>query len=408
MELKRGCVAYIVSNFPCYSETFVLSELVQLGREGVDVLIFSLRGVREKQIQDEARPLLSRTFYSPFLLSARLVFANLYYLCTAPGKYLSLLREIVSAFLRKPSHLLKNLAVWPKSVHFAYFARGKGIRHIHAHFANYPALSAMIVSRLLGVPFSFMSHAHDLYVDHTMVGRKTELATQTFTISRFNKRYILERFPALDPRKIEVLGASIDTGVFAPSAGSGPGECLEIIAIGRLFPKKGFRYLVEACRHLRQAGLRFKCRIVGEGPEEETLRGLIGELGLEDSVILAGALMRKGVLEILRRSDLLVCPSVLAEDVEVLDGIPVVLMEAMVMGLPVVATRVSGIPELVVDGETGLLVEERDPSALAGAIARLSRDASLRSVLSARGREMVLEKHDAVKNTRRLMEVFFG
>ena len=119
-------------------------------------------------------------------------------------------------------------------------------------------------------------------------------------------------------------------------------------------------------------------------------------------------MMREGILEILRRSDLLVCPSVLAEDVEILDGIPVVLMEAMAMGLPVVATRVSGIPELVVDGETGLLVEERDPRALAEAVARLFRDASLRSVLSARGREMVLKRHDVVKNTRRLMEVFFG
>jgi len=407
VELKRRSVAYVVSNFPCYSETFVLSELVELGRRGVDVTIFSLRGPREKLVQDEARPLLAHTFYSPFLLSGSLLFANLYFLFKRPGPYIGLLREIITGFIRSPRLLLKNLAIWPKSVHFAYFAGKRGIDHVHAHFANYPATAAMITARLLGITYTFMSHAHDLYVDHTMVGRKIELAKHTFTISRFNKQFILERFPELPPRKIEVLGASIDTGVFAPGEERAGGGSLDIVAVGRLFPKKGFGYLIEACPYLRRAAIRFRCHIVGEGPEGGALNGLIDRLDLRGSVVMEGALMREGVMKLLREADIFVCPSVLASDVEILDGIPVVLMEAMAMGIPVVATRVSGIPELVVDGETGLLVDPADARGIAEAVVRISRETSLRPGLARRGREIIMKRHDVRKNVARLMEVFF-
>lgn len=408
MELKKRAVAYIVSNFPCYSETFVLSELVQLGEINVDVTIFSLRSPREKLIQEDARPLLARTFYSPFLLSGRLVFANLYYLWTKPGLYLDLLREIIFGFLRSPVLLLKNLAIWPKSVHFAYYAREKGISHIHAHFANYPATSAVIASRLLGITFSFTSHAHDLYVDHTMVGRKIEMAKHTFTISRYNKRYILERFPHLPAGKIDVLGSSIETDVFFPGGGEKDKGPLRIVAVGRLFPKKGFRYLIEACAYLGRAGLPFRCHIVGEGPSERALGDLVRRLDIEDCVILEGVLKRESVLELLRGADVFVCPSVVATDVEIQDGIPVVLMEAMAMEIPVVATRVSGIPELVIDGETGLLVDPEDPRSIAEAIIRFSGEASFRSEIGRRGREIILKKHDVRKNVGRLTRAFFG
>ena len=260
---------------------------------------------------------------------------------------------------------------------------------------------------MLGLPFTFTSHAHDLYVDRTMVGRKTEMSKHTFTISRYNKRYILERFPELPPRKIEVLGASIETGVFAPIAEEKREDFLGIVAVGRLFPKKGFGCLIEACRYLHQADVRFRCHIVGEGPEKGELMGLIDRLGLNDCIVMEGALMREGVLKLLCYADVFVCPSVVASDVEIQDGIPVVLMEAMGMEIPVVATRVSGIPELVVDGETGLLVDPGDAKGLAEAIIRISRDLSLRSELARRGMEKVLKEHDVRKNVARLMEVFF-
>ncbi len=407
MELKKRSVAYIVSNFPCYSETFILSELVQLKRMGVEVIIFSLRGPREKLVQEDAKPLLSFTFYSPFLFSFRLISANLYYLCVKPGVYLGLLREIFCGFLRCPVILLKNLAIWPKSVHFAYFIRKKGISHIHAHFANYPATAAMIVSRLLGIPFTFTSHAHDLYFDHTMVGRKTEMAWHTFTISQYNKSYILERFPNLTPEKIEVLGASIESDVFAPTREKKAEAPIKIVAVGRFFPKKGFRYLIEACPYLLQANVRFLCRIVGEGPEKAALRQLIDRLDLKDCVIMEGPLMREGVLDILREADFFVCPSVVSSDMEIQDGIPVTLMEAMAMEIPVVATRVSGIPEMVIHEKTGLLVDPGDPKGIADAIIRICRDDSLRSKLGRCGREKVLQEHDIRKNVDRLIEVFF-
>jgi glycosyltransferase involved in cell wall biosynthesis len=180
-----------------------------------------------------------------------------------------------------------------------------------------------------------------------------------------------------------------------------------VVSIGRLDPIKGFTYLIEACRMLTERGMSFSCEIIGEGPLRAQLERQIRSGGLSARVRLLGALSQTQVREALSRSEVFVLPSVQTEDGNQ-DGLPVALMEAMALGLPVISTSVSGIPELVCDGESGLLIPPKDARALAEAMTRLLADAALRERLSREGRARARARHDVAASAARMQEVFFS
>jgi colanic acid/amylovoran biosynthesis glycosyltransferase len=202
-----------------------------------------------------------------------------------------------------------------------------------------------------------------------------------------------------------VIRCGVDTRVFSPPVARPADGPLQIVCIGTLHEVKGQTHLIEACRLLREAGLRFTCRLVGEGPDREALETRIAAAGLSRQVELVGARTRPEIATMLRDADVLVLPSVPTSRGQ-REGLPVVLMEAMSAGLPVVASGISGIPELVEDGVTGLLVPPGQPVAIAAAVERLGHDPTLRRRLGAAARERVLADFDVDRNAAALAARF--
>jgi colanic acid/amylovoran biosynthesis glycosyltransferase len=282
----------------------------------------------------------------------------------------------------------------------------KRIQHLHAHFVNYPATSAYIISRLSGIPFTMMAHAHDIFQNQILLDTKLRLSKRLFAISKYNRDFIMRKCPGAPFEKIEVLHSGIDfSRVHFPRQGRS--ELGMILALGRMVAIKGFDTLVKAVAILRDKGMFLRCVIVGEGPLRKGLDRLVVGLGLGDIVKLPGRLTDQDIAGLMDRCELFVLPSRPADKGSgVMDGIPATLMEVMARGIPVISCPVSGIPELVVPGETGLLVPPGDERMLAEAIARLLGDDELKRRLGREGREKVAREFDIAKTVDRLMEVF--
>lgn len=399
-------VAYVVVMFPCYSETFVLREMRELARRGVEVTVLSLRAFSEGTIEADARDMVSRTLYSRYLFSSALLRAHLHYLLYRPGAYFGTIATLASRLFWNPRQLIKNAGVFLKSVYFARALQAGRIRHVHAHFANYPATSAYIISRLTGIPFTMTAHAHDIFQNQILLATKLKLAKRLFAISSYNKDFIVKKCPGIPPKKIEVLHSGLDL-LHVDFPRHGRIERGMIFSLGRMVAIKGFDTLVGAVASLRDKVAPLKCVIVGEGPLRKELERLIGRLGIGDIVELPGRLTSQEIAGLMERCEVFVLPSRPADKGSgVMDGIPGSLMEAMALGVPVISCPVSGIPELVVHGETGLLVPPGDERMLAEAIARLLASEELRRRLGRAGREKVAREFEITRTADRLLEVF--
>jgi glycosyltransferase involved in cell wall biosynthesis len=259
-----------------------------------------------------------------------------------------------------------------------------------------------MIRALAGIRYTLTTHAHDIFLPNPYLADNLSAAHKVVTISEYNRRFLMAAGTPAD--KIAVVPCGLDFREF-PVSGAATPQPGTIVSIGRLDPIKGFTYLIEACRLLASRQIRFSCEIVGEGPLRPQLEQQIRSAGLQDRVRLLGALGQQQVREILSRSEIFVLPSVRTADGNQ-DGIPVALMEAMALGLPVLSTQVSGIPELIFDGDSGLLTPPGDAHALADGIARLLVDAALRERLAARGRVQVRIRHDILRSAERMQSVF--
>lgn len=299
--------------------------------------------------------------------------------------------------------------MFPKAVYFARQMELLGVRHLHAHFANHPAAAAFVIHQLSGIAYSFTAHGADLQVDQHMLREKVRDAKFVASISTDNRRLIEQVCGAELASRVKIVRCGVDTKVFdapppTPASGGAP---LSIVCTGTLYEVKGHAYLIDACRLLRERNVPFVCRLIGDGPLLEQLNHQVSEAGLTDHVLFLGRQTRQQIAAWLQTADVLVAPSVPTAQGR-REGIPVVLMEAMASGLPVVASRISGIPELVEHETTGLLVPPRDPPALADALAELASDPARRSALGAAGRAKVLAEFDLDKNAQQLLALFVG
>jgi colanic acid/amylovoran biosynthesis glycosyltransferase len=394
---------YVVSLFPCWSETFIEREISELLRRGVDVQIASLRPPSEALVQSDARALLGRVLYPPSFRNA--VGRVLSEVRRAPGTNARFLVELVRGLWRTPAGLLKSLVTWWRVIALAESLREHAPDLIHAHWATYPSTAALLLSRLTGIPFSFTAHAHDIFVEDHLLAAKLRESRFAVTISEFNRRFLAERLGPAACGRVELVRCGIELGRI-PFERDGREESF-LLSVGRLDPIKGFPFLLEACARLKAEGRAFRCEIVGDGPLRGGLEAQLRSLGLEDRVRLLPACGVEEVLERLRRATLFVLPSVVAPDGN-RDGVPVALMEAMASGAPVVSTGVSGIPELVEDGTSGLLVAPGDAVSLAAAIASLLDDPRRARALAERARRAVEQAFNLEAETRRLMALMEG
>jgi glycosyltransferase involved in cell wall biosynthesis len=282
----------------------------------------------------------------------------------------------------------------------------RSVGHLHAHFAHSPAAVAHFARLAGGPPFSFTAHAKDLY---TTLPRNLRLrahaARFVVTCTEHNGRYLKRLLEDGQPVSVNVIHHGTDLGRFHPDRRR-PEPGL-ILSVGRLVPKKGFPTLVRALQSLARDGSAFRCQIYGAGPERSQLEALAGGLGVDDRISFLGARPQEDVIAAYGRAALFVLAPVVLEDGD-RDGIPNVLVEAMAAGVPVVSTRISGIPELIDDEVDGILVEPGDPDALAAAIRRLLGEPELAERLAAAARRKVESRFDLALNTRLVGDLLAG
>jgi glycosyltransferase involved in cell wall biosynthesis len=405
-------VGYVLLRFPKLTETFIAEEIAALGKTGVTVKIVSLLKPRPEAVQPGSQALLRDTWYAPGLTRPSFWGAQIRSLVRSPVLYSRLLFTLLrQRYPRKPwLSFLKRLVIFGRAVASTSHLEDEGVQVLHAHFAWLPGAAAWAIAQLIGKPYSVTVHAFDLYEKTDLLPLVCSRAQRVVTISDYNKEEIV-RLGASPEDRVSIVRCGIDLDRFRPGHGGGvlpdTGGPLRILSIGRFVAKKGFADLLAACGMLKKRGIDFACTIIGSGPEERLLRGLIQAHGLEDRVRLAGTLVSPEVVAEFRRHNVFALACTVAPGGDK-DGIPVVLMEAGAMGLPLVSTRVSGIPELVRDQSSGLLIPPARPEALADALASLAADPALRSTLGRNARLLVEREYDILHNAARLQDIFTG
>jgi glycosyltransferase involved in cell wall biosynthesis len=389
-------VGYVLKRYPRFSETFVVNEILAHEAAGQAIEIFALRPVAESHFQDTIGRVRAPVTRVPDLFKDADAFWKLLHRAREglPGAW-SVLGALDDEAGRDVG----------QAIHVALACRERGIRHLHAHFGTAATTVARLAAAMAGTPYSFTAHAKDIYCESQEsrdLDRKLRDAARVVTVSEFNLAHLRNRFGPSARRLVRIYnGVDLDRYGWEPPRPQAHG----ILAVGRLVEKKGFHILVEAMRLLRAEGRDVTCRIVGGGEEEPNLRAQIGASGLSGSIELLGPRAQGWVMRLMREAAVLACPSVVGRDGN-RDGLPTVLIEAMATGTPCVASAVTGIPELVQDGRTGLCVPEGDPEALAAALARLLDDPALRAAFSRAGRALVEEAFDLAANAGRLRALF--
>ena len=397
-------VAYIVAEFPSLSETFILREIVALIERGVDVRIFALRPPEAGTVHAEARALAERVVYGPSPAFPGKLLQGLFAAIRSPRAFVRGVRNVRGPGPGNPVTVPRAAWTCVRALCFVADARAAGVDRIHANFAFCTADVATLVAQWLHVPCSVSVHARDLYTQSGPV-LSWRLRETDFIVActAHGRDHLLRKCPGIAPDKVRLIRHGLRPEDYEPADGDGR----FVLAVGRLEEKKGFRFLLEACRILKDRGVAPQCTIVGDGARRQALRDQAQRLSLGDCVVFAGAKSQFLLGKLYRRAQIFVLPSVVAEDGD-RDGLPNVLLEAGAMSLPIVSTTVGGIPEFVTDGENGFLVMPRDAKQLADRIATLLGDAELRHKMGAAGRKRVAAGFDISRNVDELIRSFSG
>lgn len=405
-------VAYMTSRFPEVTQTWMLRELNEVVRHpGIECELLSLFPPmkRTATVHPSAQrwmPRLQRPRPSRALVDCA------WWLCRSPVRVLSTVAAAALAYMPHPRLLVRALVTLALSAsHARTIARrataGRPIDHIHAHTATYPLLGAWLCYRLTGVPYSFTAHAHDIFVDQTFLRRRLKDAVWAIAISHFNRGF-LAAYGGDRPTPVHVIRCGIELEAYRhrPRKLESTGA-VRLLTVGGLQAYKGHDVLLESLAGGGGELSRVEVDLVGDGPLREQLEQRGAALGLTDRIRFHGPLPEPTVASLMGRADLFVLPSVIAPD-GTMEGLPVVLMEALASGVPVVASRVSAVPELIRDGESGLLVEPGDCSGLRSAIRRILADPQSARQRAAVGRALVEREFDARRTGAQLAQLFLS
>lgn len=397
MRAESPKVAYVVKRYPRFSETFIVNEILAHEAAGLEVEVFALYPPNDTHFQDAIARVRAPVTY---LTAEGLRAADLWGAIQQAGADVPGLWSRLELARGSEARAVYQGALLAREI------RRRGITHLHAHFATVAAEVARLAAGWAGVPYTVTAHAKDIFHESvTAVGLRRVLgdAAHVVTVSDHNVEYLTSEV-GLDGRAVRRIYNGIDLARFAwqaPTAGGPP----HIIFVGRFVEKKGLHDLVEACALLQGRGVDFRCTLVGGGPLEGALRDLVEARGLRDTVQFAGPRPQAEVIAMVGSAAVFAAPCRVADDGD-RDGLPTVLLEAMALGTPVVATDVVGIPEVVRHGDTGLLVPERQPEALATALAQLLSTPSLRLRLSTGARALMEQSFDVVANAAAQRELF--
>ena len=282
--------------------------------------------------------------------------------------------------------------------------KDSSIDQIHSHFLTGPTSIAMFLSKYLEIPFSFTMHASLIYIDPLMLRTKLIKCKKAITISTYNKEYLLSKYGTEFEKKIKIIHCGIDVNNFCSQKIKKKSPPL-ILAVGQLTERKGFRYILDACDILRNLNISFHCNIIGDG-EKKNLMDKYNALNLHRCVSFLGSQPQDVVKSMLQEASIFVLPSIITTN-GMREGIPVALMEAMAMELPVVSTKTVGIPELIENGREGFLVEQKNSEQLATALKKLLEDDNLKNKMGKEGRKKV-EKYFNISNIPSLFYDIFN
>ena len=399
-------VGYVLNIFPDLTMTFVYRELMALRSAGVDIEAFSTWKPNTDELSQDSKDLVNDVFYIFPLHWFNFLKSHVAYLTTQPFVYFKTLWFCIANDYKTFRSRIRTMIHFCVAVYLAKEVQKKNIKHLHAHFAENATTLALIAARLIGVSFSFTAHAKDIFVNPILLPDKIKEAKFIIAISEYNRRYLQAFVATQDPiQKIHLVHCGIDVQKFSLTRGRSPNNQPVILSVGRLVEKKGYVYLIKACKLLVAQGYDFRCVIVGNGPQETFLKRMVIENHLSEHVIFSGAVFQEDLINFFITSDIFVLPCIIAGDKD-MDGIPVSLMEAMSMEIPPISTSISGIPELIEDLKTGLTVPPKDEKTLARAIGKLIEDEELRTKLGKAGRNKVIESFEIKKNTIRLYNIF--
>jgi colanic acid/amylovoran biosynthesis glycosyltransferase len=401
-------VAFVVKRYPRYSETFVVREILAHEQAGLDVEIFALRPPNDRHFQD----LISRVrapvnyLYLPAegLIAEELASAMLTASCfwktlaeagaALPGFWASL----EAAQGEEPRHVYQ-------AVQLAREVKAKDIGHLHAPFASDATSVARLASRFAQIPYSFTARAKDIFHQNVRsedLRRKLCDASAVITVSDYHLEYLRATYgPAAAHVQRIYNGLDLEEYSYQSPQERGP----IVLAVGRFVEKKGFSDLVDACALLSNRGKLFQCRLIGTGLLKDQIKAHAQQLGLGNQIEILGPRPQSEVIKEIRNAAVLAAPCVIAQDGD-RDGLPNVIQEALALGTPVVSTDVTGIPDVIRNGQTGLLVPQRNPAALADAIERLLTNPALRVRLASNGRRLIEKEFDIRQNTERRRRLF--
>jgi colanic acid/amylovoran biosynthesis glycosyltransferase len=384
--------AYLFERFPSFGQTFCYREVAELARQGITPAIFSIRNPKDEPPQDWEARIVQRVHY---LLEEKELLDDV----RRASKKRKLTAEIVA-----------TLEEWGRRTDFLrlYQAAYVGLRlqqmgnqHVHAHFAGMAARTAFWIHKFFPITFSFTAHANDIFAPHNFeigLDKLVKTARVVVTETDFARRFLQERFPECADR-IHRIYNGLNLAEFRRADFSSTPPL--IVGIGRLIAKKGFADLIRACRLLAEREKLFRCEIIGEGPLENELREQVQQSGLQNWVTFSGARPQSKIRQRLAAANVFVLPSVVDPDGGS-DNLPTVIMEAMATGLPVVSTDVGGIPEMIIENETGFLVQPGDAVTVADRIEKVIIDRSLAQKLGQAGYVRARELFSIEKNVREL------
>lgn len=395
-------IGYVLKRFPRLSETFVAAELIELERQGEDIAVFAVSRPEEPvrhAFVDELRAPVVYLPHRPLREPFRVGRALRAVLRTDAHGWLRAARYCLWPPRRKGLRRLLQATVLREEM------RRAGIDHAHAHFATAAARLANLAWRMGGPGYSVTAHAKDIYHGEVRLEHlRDKLLPARFvaTVSAAGREHLAGALGLNG--MVEVVSNSVDLRRLGPSR-TGPGQPGLVLTVARLVEKKGIHDLVVACAKLRRRGATagLQLEIVGGGPLQAELRELAERL--EVNARFLGPLPQEEVLARYRRAAVYCLPCRVAASGD-RDGLPTSVLEAMALGVPVVTTAVSGLPEAVIDGETGLVVPERDPDALAAALERVLTNPELAARLAARARRHVEERFALERNAARLRALF--
>ena len=389
-ESGKPVLGMILKGYPRISETFISNEIHLLEKLGFRIHLFSMRAPRENFSHASVKNIQAKVDYLPETLFAplpRFLYYNFKLALKNPRVYADTFKTALTRFRR--TH---KLATFKHLLQAGYLIQrlipGSGVSHLHAHFAHSPTSVALFAHQLGGIPFSFTAHAKDVYISHPeQLSEKISLARFVVTCTEYNKRHLVRLF-GNEKRSIHRIYHGIDLDLFNGNLKTaGPKQPYQILTVARLTPKKGLPTVYRALQHLKTLGISFHHTLIGDGEDRKKILSLIKDLGLNSNATWLKTQPHEVVLKHYRRADLFVLGCEVAPDGD-RDGIPNVFLECMAVGVPIVTTRVSAIPELIEDPQTGLLVSPRQPEPMARAMLELLTDMDLRKriILGARDR----------------------